>query len=109
MAFLVDFNYQIEDFSMPDSDVYGECEDCGRITAEWQLDQCQYGFCGRFTCRSCGFRCVHCRDLNPRSVALCQVHSNIAFPFCNDCNKRYCDECTDIEVKKCFMSERHVQ
>lgn len=100
MAFLVDFNYPIEDFSMPDSDLYGECEDCGRITAEWQLDQCQYGFCGRFSCRSCGFRCVHCRDFNPRSVALCRVHSNIAFPFCNDCKKRYCDECTDIKVTK---------
>lgn len=105
MAFLVDINYPLEDFFVQDDEILGECEDCGEMTEGWVLDQCQYGFCGRFSCRQCSFSCVRCRNYNPRSVTLCGRHTNIAFPECNECNRRFCDECTTVRVKKVIFCQ----
>ncbi|KAK3742385.1 hypothetical protein QZH41_012020 [Actinostola sp. cb2023] len=108
MAFLVDVNYPIEEFSVQNDEFYGECEDCGEVTAERLLDQCQYGFCGRFSCRQCRFSCDRCRDFSPRSMSLCARHTHVVYPRCSECNRRYCDECTSIKVRKCTSCQSYI-
>ena len=76
----------------------GECEDCGRIVPEWSLLQCQYGFCGKFCCSKCGYRCRKCGDDEPRSVSLCSSHAIVIYPLCDGCKKQFCDVCTKISV-----------
>lgn len=79
-------------------DFHGECEDCGQIVPEWSLIQCQYGFCGRFCCSRCGFRCRECGDFEPRSVSLCSSHAVVVYPPCDGCKKQFCDVCSKISV-----------
>lgn len=89
-------------------DFHGECEDCGRIVPEWSLIQCQYGFCGKFCCPKCGFRCRKCGDHEPRSVSLCSSHAAMVYPRCDGCKKQFCDICSKILVNQvclflCFL------
>lgn len=79
-------------------DFHGECEDCGRIVLERSLLQCQYGFCGKFFCQNCGFRCRRCGDNEPRAVCLCSFHARLVYPPCDGCKKQFCDVCSHISV-----------
>ena len=79
-------------------DFDGECEDCGLIVPEWSLLQCQYGFCGKFFCQNCGFRCRRCGDYESRAVSLCSSHARLVYPSCDGCKNQFCDVCTDISV-----------
>lgn len=79
-------------------DFDGECEDCGLIVPEWSLLQCQYGFCGKFFCQNCGFRCRRCGDYESRAVSLCSSHARLIYPSCDGCKNQFCDVCTDISV-----------
>lgn len=79
-------------------DFDGECEDCGLIVPEWSLLQCQYGFCGKFFCQNCGFRCRRCSDYESRAVSLCSSHARLVYPSCDGCKNQFCDVCTDISV-----------
>ena len=79
-------------------DFQGECEDCGRIVPEWSLLQCQYGFCGKFCCTKCGFRCRNCGQYEDRSVSLCLSHALMVYPPCDGCKKQFCDVCSKISV-----------
>ena len=86
-------------------DFHGECEDCGRIVPEWLLLQCQYGFCGKFSCTRCGFRCRKCGDNDPRSVSLCSSHALLIYPVCDGCKKQFCDVCSQVSVAQvCLCS-----
>ncbi|XP_068755886.1 uncharacterized protein, partial [Montipora capricornis] len=85
----------------------GECEDCGRIVPEWSLLQCQYGFCGKFCCTKCGYRCRKCGDDEPRSVSLCSSHAVVIYPLCDGCKKQFCDVCTKISVVQCKSCLKH--
>lgn len=85
-------------------DFHGECEDCGRIVPEWLLLQCQYGFCGKFSCSKCGFRCRKCGDHEPRAVTLCSSHALMVYPPCDGCKKQFCDVCSKMSVAQvCFF------
>lgn len=79
-------------------DFHGECEDCGRAVPEWSLSQCQYGFCGKFFCQNCGFRCRRCGDYEARAVTICSSHARLVYPPCDGCQKQLCDVCTVISV-----------
>ena len=81
-------------------DFEGECEDCGRIVPEWSLLQCQYGFCGKFSCTKCGFRCRNCGQYEDRSVSLCLSHALMVYPPCDRCKKQFCDVCSTISVNQ---------
>ena len=96
--FFENFQYYV---SQNYHDLHGECEDCQAAVPEWELEQCQLGFCGRFFCRSCGFRCERCENLrDPRSVCLCTFHARSVRPFCTGCRKRFCDLCTTVTLKQ---------
>ncbi|XP_015754226.1 PREDICTED: uncharacterized protein LOC107333876 [Acropora digitifera] len=88
-------------------DFHGECEDCGRIVPEWLLLQCQYGFCGKFSCTRCGFRCRKCGDDDPRSVSLCSSHALLIYPVCDGCKKQFCDVCSQVSVAQCKSCLKH--
>lgn len=79
-------------------DFHGECEDCGRAVPEWSLSQCQYGFCGKFFCQNCGFRCRRCGDYEARAVTICSSHARLVYPPCDGCQKQFCDVCTVTSV-----------
>ena len=79
-------------------DFDGECEDCGLIVPEWSLLQCQYGFCGKFFCQNCGFRCRRCGDYEARAVSICSSHARLVYPSCDGCKKQFCDVCSNISV-----------
>nr|XP_058969132.1 uncharacterized protein LOC131795568 [Pocillopora verrucosa] len=88
-------------------DFDGECEDCGLIVPEWSLLQCQYGFCGKFFCQNCGFRCRRCSDYESRAVSLCSSHARLVYPSCDGCKNQFCDVCTDISVTQCNSCLKH--
>ncbi|KAM7447385.1 hypothetical protein ABFA07_004393 [Porites harrisoni] len=88
-------------------DFQGECEDCGRIVPEWSLLQCQYGFCGKFCCTKCGFRCRNCGQYEDRSVSLCLSHALMVYPPCDGCKKQFCDVCSKISVNQCKSCLKH--
>lgn len=88
-------------------DFHGECEDCGRIVPEWSLLQCQYGFCGKFFCQNCGFRCRRCGDDEARAVSICSSHARLVYPPCDGCKKQFCDVCSNISVTQCNSCLKH--
>lgn len=111
MASVMDVELPARYFCSESVDSYhdfdGECEDCGLLVPEWSLLQCQYGFCGKFFCQNCGFRCRRCGDYEARAVSICSSHARLVYPSCDGCKKQFCDVCSNISVTQCNSCLKH--